>query len=270
MKNQLLVYLAILLTSCNLNAQQIEPFSIGDRVTMHSVLLDEDRVLNVYLPHSYTNDSILTYPVIYLLDGSANEDFIHISGLVQFGSYSWINMIPESIVVGIENVDRTRDFTSTTRDMDHLRDYPQMGGSEQFIKFLTEEVQPHIERHYRTNGTNTLIGQSLGGLLATEILFKIPSSFNNYIIISPSLWYDFEYLLGQDPQDLSAVNSIYIGVGKEGKIMEKVSKKLFKKIKKLKLDKTRINFQFFPKHDHGDVLHQAVYDAFDKTFTLKS
>ena len=45
------------------------------------------------------------------MDGSKDEDFIHISGIVQFGSFSWINMLPESIVVGIANVDRKRDFT---------------------------------------------------------------------------------------------------------------------------------------------------------------
>ena len=91
------------------SAQEVSDFSIGDRITMHSEILDEERVLNVYLPYGYSPDSSKTYPVIYLLDGSAYEDFIHVAGIVQFGSYSWINMIPETIVVGIENVNRNRD-----------------------------------------------------------------------------------------------------------------------------------------------------------------
>ena len=77
------------------------PLNIGESVTINSKILDEDRTLNIYLPHGYSADSTKTYPVIYLLDGSIDEDFIHISGLVQFGSFSWINMIPETIVVGI-------------------------------------------------------------------------------------------------------------------------------------------------------------------------
>jgi len=32
-----------------------------------------------------------------------------------------------------------------------------------------------------------IIGQSLGGLLASEILMKKPELFNKYVIISPSL-----------------------------------------------------------------------------------
>ena len=45
-----------------------------------------------------------------------DEDFIHISGLVQFGSFSWIHMIPESIVVGIANADRKKRFTYPTNN----------------------------------------------------------------------------------------------------------------------------------------------------------
>jgi len=86
-------------------------FSIGKTIKIKSKILNETRALNIYLPVNYLQDSLKTYPVIYLLDGSKDEDFIHISGIVQFGSFSWINMIPESIVVGIGNVDRKRDFT---------------------------------------------------------------------------------------------------------------------------------------------------------------
>ncbi|WP_274704102.1 alpha/beta hydrolase-fold protein [Polaribacter marinus] len=69
-------------------------FSIGKSIAIESTILKETRDLNIYLPLSYTTDSLKTYPVIYLLDGSKDEDFIHISGIVQFGSFSWINMVP--------------------------------------------------------------------------------------------------------------------------------------------------------------------------------
>lgn len=86
-------------------------FTIGKSINIKSAILKETRTINVYLPLNYHKDSLKQYPVIYLLDGSKDEDFIHVSGIVQFGSFSWINMVPESIVVGIGNVDRKRDFT---------------------------------------------------------------------------------------------------------------------------------------------------------------
>ena len=70
---------------------------------------------------------------------------------------------------------------------------PNNGGSDKFITFIEKELQPYIERTYSTNDSKTIIGQSLDGLLATEILFKNPKLFNHYIIISPSLWWRNAY-----------------------------------------------------------------------------
>ena len=69
-----------------------QPFVIGETITMTSEILNEDRILNIYLPQGYA-ESDKSYHVIYLLDGSADEDFVHIAGLVQFGSFSWINTV---------------------------------------------------------------------------------------------------------------------------------------------------------------------------------
>ncbi len=155
-------------------------FSIGKSIVIHSDILKENRELNVYLPLSYAKDSAKQYPVIYLLDGSKDEDFIHISGLVQFGSFSWINLLPESIVVGIGNVDRQRDFTYPSQNKKEQEDFPTSGKSADFMTFLENELQPFVNNHFRTTSTQTLIGQSLGGLLATEILFKKPALFDNH------------------------------------------------------------------------------------------
>lgn len=108
-------------------------------------------------------------------------------------------MIPESIVVCISNVDRRRDFTFPTRNELDKKDFPTTGQSQNFIGFIESELQPYIDEKYRTASTKTLIGQSLGGLLATEVLFKKPDLFDNYIIASPSLWWDDESLLQYTP-----------------------------------------------------------------------
>ena len=47
--------------------------------------LAEYRVLNIYLPEGYNKMDTVKYPVIYLLDDSANEDFIHIVGVGKEG-----------------------------------------------------------------------------------------------------------------------------------------------------------------------------------------
>ena len=245
---------------------KIKSLCIGEKIELQSEILNESRTINVYLPNGYSKDSLKIYPVIYLLDGSIEEDFIHISGLVQFGSFSWINMIPESIVVGISNVDRKRDYTFPTNNSEHKKKFPTSGQSESFINFIEKELQPLIEKQYRTDSNKTIIGQSLGGLLATEILFKKPDLFDNYIIISPSLWWNDKSLFDYIPTSYISSKSIFIGAGKEGQGMEEMAEKLYKKLNLQKNKNTNTYFQFFKELDHGDVLHQATYKAFELIF----
>src|SRR3954451_8589940 len=173
------------------------PFVLGEIHELQSKVLNEKRILNIYLPQGYNPNDSIRYPTIYLLDGSADEDFIHIVGLVQYNSFEWINQVKKSIVVGIATVDRRRDFTFPTTIEADRKSYPETGHSDKFIAFLTTELQPFIDKKFKTTRAKTLIGQSLGGLLATEILFKQPTVFNQYIIISPSLWWDNGSLLNK-------------------------------------------------------------------------
>jgi len=243
------------------------PLVIGEKIKIKSEILNENRILNIYLPNGYSKDSIKEYPVIYLLDGSIDEDFIHISGLVQFGSFSWINMIPETIVVGISNIDRKRDYTFHTNNKKLKKEFLTTGKSELFIDFIEKELQPFIKKNYKVNTVKTLIGQSLGGLLAAEILFKKPNLFDNYIIVSPSLWWDEESLLNYEPKKYQTKKSIYIAVGKEGDIMEREAKGLFEKLKIEKRENTALYFRFLENQNHGDALHLAVYFAFERIFS---
>jgi predicted alpha/beta superfamily hydrolase len=243
------------------------PFVLGRINEIYSKTLAEKRVVNIYLPEGYNEKDSTSYPVIYLLDGSADEDFIHIAGLIQFLNFPWVNILPKSILVGIANVDRKRDFTFPTSVSQDKIESPTSGGSENFISFIEKELQPFIEKNYKTNSSKTIIGQSLGGLLATEILFKKPALFTRYIIVSPSLWWNNESLLSTKPilSNSSSVQptSVYIAVGNEGKIMKNDAHRLISILRSYLPKKTVIHFQYFPHEDHATILHRAVYDAFE-------
>jgi predicted alpha/beta superfamily hydrolase len=125
---------------------QTKPFVLGEVDEIDSKVLLEKRTLNIYLPDGYNPKDTVAYPVVYLLDGSADEDFIHITGLYQFNSFEWINRVPKSIIVGIATVDRRRDFTFPTTIQEDLKKYPTTGHSDKFIAFLETELQPYIEK----------------------------------------------------------------------------------------------------------------------------
>ena len=251
------------------------PFVLGVIEKIQSKQLDEKRILNIYLPEGYNSKDTNRYPVIYLLDGSADEDFIHIVGLVQFNSFEWIKQVPKSIVVGIATVDRRRDFTFPTTIAADKQAYPTTGHSDKFISFIEKELQPFIEANYKTNTSKTIIGQSLGGLLASEILFKKPKLFNRYIIVSPSLWWDNGSLLNQPVPPLENTG-IYIGVGKEGltptkipRVMEVDANLLYEKIKGMENKTANVYFDYLPQENHATILHQAVSNAFRLLYPVR-
>jgi predicted alpha/beta superfamily hydrolase len=250
-----------------------KPFVMGiiDEIQSHE--LGEKRILNIYLPQGYSKNDTTKYAVIYLLDGSADEDFIHVSGIVQFYSFPWINLVPKSIVVGIATVGRRRDFTYPTTIQSDKEKYPTTGHSDKFIAFIEKELQPFIDKKFKTTGAKTIIGQSLGGLLATEILFKKPELFNTYIIVSPSLWWDNGSLLNISTGVLKEERKpmlVYIGVGKEGltqtalpRVMEVDANLLAEKIENVKSPDIKVFFDYLPKEDHATILHQALLNAFN-------
>src|SRR6476620_8148578 len=84
-------------------ADNSKPFVLGVTEEIESKELSEKRILNIYLPEGYNKSDTVKYPVVYLLDGSADEDFIHVVGLYQFNNFPWIERVPKSIIVGIAN-----------------------------------------------------------------------------------------------------------------------------------------------------------------------
>ncbi len=245
---------------------------IGDILKIESKELNEVRTLNIYLPYEYNPDSNTVYNTIYLLDGTMNEDFLHIVGLVQFFSLQFQS--PPSIVVGIANVDRKRDFTFHTDIKDLKKQFPTTGKSELFINFMEKELIPFIEKKYKVDKRRILIGQSLGGLLAIEILLKKPEMFTDYLIVSPSLWWDNESMLDDAVKLLSKNNdfsaNVYISVGEEEpKIMRKEAKAIFQKLSRFHEPKLQLKFNLIKKEDHASILHNSIYQAFEWIYKLK-
>ncbi|RUT71599.1 alpha/beta hydrolase [Flavobacterium cupreum] len=271
--NKFFTVIFLLFTSVLLFSQTGKPFVLGVIEEIQSKELGENRILNIYLPEGYKAEEATKYPVIYLLDGSADEDFIHIAGLVQFNSFEWINQVPKSIVVGIATVDRRRDFTFPTSIEKDQKRFASSGHSDKFIAFIEKELQPFIDKKYKTTASKTIMGQSLGGLLETEILLKKPTLFNHYVIVSPSIWWNNGSILRQDSpifqQNFMQETAVYIAVGKEGltpteipRVMEVDANLLAEKIKTSKSKNIKVFFDYLPQENHGTILHPAVSNAF--------
>ena len=255
-------------------AGEDKPLVLGWVHEIQSVSLGEKRTLNIYLPEGYNKNDTIKYPVIYLLDGGAEEDFIHIAGLVRYNTQPWINRFPRSIIVGIENTNRRRDFTFAVPNLDFVKrmgfkpeQFPAYGGSAKFIAFMEKELQPYIAAKYKTNDQKTIIGESLAGLMATEILLKHRSLFDTYIIMSPSLWWGQESLLAEAPGLLKNGTpkdiKVYVGVcsKEEDKIMYDDAVALSEVLKRYGGNRMKVYYDYLPDEVHATIIHQAVYNA---------
>jgi predicted alpha/beta superfamily hydrolase len=194
-----------------------EPIVIGNSLHLKSSALGEDRTINVVLPASYSKETAKRFPVLYLIDGAVDQDLLHVAGVLQLNS-AW-GRSSEAILVGIATKDRRRELTGVTHDPELLKKYPTAGSSAKFRAFIRDEVKPLVERSYRTNGYDAVIGESLAGLFILETYADEPGLFDAYGAISPSLWWDKEALSKRVAPTLGSRQEgrrLYFAVADEG------------------------------------------------------
>ncbi|KPF75081.1 alpha/beta hydrolase [Blastomonas sp. AAP25] len=202
-------------------AAQPVPITVGETHTLASKPLAQERVVNVYLPADYAT-SAKTYPVLYLIDGGLDQDFLHIAGTSALGAL-WARS-QDVIVVGIATKDRRRELTGPTQDAALIKEFPTAGGSAAFRAFIRDEVMPMVAKSYRTSGETGVIGESLAGLFIVETYLNEPDLFDHYAAISPSLWWDDERLAKASAALLvkpsAKPHRLYLTIANEGREMQ--------------------------------------------------
>lgn len=237
-----------------------DEISIGKKITIDSKILNEERTMLVYLPDGYEK-SETNYPVMYVLDGKWH--FHHATGIVQFLSSRGV--MPPTIVVAIANVDRNRDFTPTT-----IEKKANTGGADKFMSFITDELMPQVNKDYRTNPFEILVGHSLGGTFATYALLNNPEVFDAYIAISPYLMFDDNMLLAKAETDLrSSYNPdqyFYMTLGDEPKYTETVET-FAKMVKTTSPEGLELNYVHMTKENHNSIPHLSIYNGLEAIYT---
>lgn len=168
--------------------------------SISSKILRRDYELFVSLPASYAT-SQKRYPVLFLTD--ANYGFPLVRGignrLVVHG-----NKVQEFILIGLSYskgddpvASRNRDYTPT--DTTSGKGKELSGQAEQYRQFIEREVFPFVAANYRADMSHKIYaGHSYGSLLGLHILLTEPQMFDQYILGSPSLWYDKKIMFDQE------------------------------------------------------------------------
>jgi uncharacterized protein len=145
------------------------------------------------------------YPVIYVVDGNAYTAII--SEIIRINMGVGVqSRVEPAVVVGIgyptdrayDLTRRTLDFTSpaTTNRPGIQAGHDPTGGDVAFMNFIDGIVKPVIEARFKIDRSRqTLLGHSLGGLFTLLTMVNRPESFQTYIALSPSIWWNHDAVL---------------------------------------------------------------------------
>jgi predicted alpha/beta superfamily hydrolase len=184
---------------------------------IYSTILNEERRVIIHLPRNYSKDTLQKYPVMYILDGTSQDQ--HTADKITILSDA--GLIPEAIVVGLPNTrgnrerDQTPPFMRTNVD-DQNSPY---GAADKFLSFIEKELIPFVDSNYRTSDYRTLSGNSRGGLFVLYSLTEKPDLFQARFCYSTPVW-RFDNLMVKKTVEFlrssSNLNSfLYMSVGEK-------------------------------------------------------
>lgn len=181
--NKISIFIIVVFTAVLHHQSRAQPndknIATGKYVKVHSKILNEDRTILVNLPDDYETSSKI-YPILYILDGEDIHRLIRSLAAITF--YSGVRRFPKMIIIAILNTDRIRDMTPRK-----ILQRENSGHGDAFWEFIVSELNPYIERKYRSARYRILFGGSLAGMFTVYTLFDRPESFDVYIASRPTL-----------------------------------------------------------------------------------
>jgi len=248
-----------------------DPITIGETVTIDSKIMGEERVVLISTPPGY-DQSTQGYPVLYMTDGNAH--LTHTRGTVDFLAGN--GLMPQVIIVGVNNTDRTRDLTPThvaSREINgRVFENPTSGGAAKFLDFFEQELFSYVDEHYRTLPLRLFAGHSFGGLFALNALFTRPEMFDGMLAVSPSLNWDDELPNRQaktffdDRDELNVTLFVAMADEEEGDPRPNRLDRLEKALSSAETEGFEWHVMRMPDEDHGTVVLRAHYWGLRKFF----
>jgi predicted alpha/beta superfamily hydrolase len=245
-----------------------ETISAGERLTLPSKILGEERTVFVSLPASYGRGG-QKYPVLYLTDAQIN--FSHVRTTADFLARN--GFIPEVIIVGVVNVDRTRDLYATRADFKfkgRTIPFPNSGNADRFLAFFADELIPWVDSRYRTVPLRVLAGVSAGGNFALHAMRVKPALFQAVIAVSPWLaWDDRRELKMLEPflsSEQVKTRALFFSSADEGPGMRADLDGVTRALKARRATSLRWSSAAYPLETHDSTSLKGFYDGLRSVF----
>ena len=250
-------------------AQSGEPvreasISFGESYLLQSEILGDEREINVWTPPDFGPDRPIG-GVLYLIDGGQEQDYFHIAAISQLAALSWT--MDTFLVVGIETKNRRHELTPAPTRQVFQDEFPEAGGADEFRRFILDEVRPFIEARFETGSRNAIIGESLAGLFIADTMLKAPDSFDDFIAVSPSLWWDWTESYSAEelvPRTADAPpRRLLLASADEGFAMKSGTERFLSAVRAAPEGSVEIIHKDYAETErHETIFHQAALDAF--------
>lgn len=199
------------------------PITVGSIHTIRSSVYGKPQTITVRLPRGYADDPKRSYPVLFSVDGGPEQDFELLAGIAAEAEFS--TSFEPFILIGVETEDRYSQLTPPMTRLPLARLTENFGtrlkpdGAATFRRYLAEDVIPWATARYRTD-RKILTAASLGGLFVVDTFLEQPSLFDDYIALTPSLWWDGGRVADEAAAKMAAHGPsdrrIYFTMGDEG------------------------------------------------------
>ena len=199
------------------------PIVIGSAHRIASSVYGEEQLLSVRLPRGYDENPDRRYTVVFSVDGGPDQDFELLAGIAAEAEMS-CSFAP-FILVGVQTTNRYQQLTPEWKRLEPQRLVDAFGGAitpggaDTFRDYLERDVIPWAERRYRTK-RKALTAASLGGLFVFDTLLKRQELFDDYIALTPSVWWDGGRIVDDAAAKLAeqpaSDRRIYFTMGDEG------------------------------------------------------
>jgi predicted alpha/beta superfamily hydrolase len=225
------------------------------QANLHSAIMNEERRVIIHLPRDYSKDTSRKYSVMYVLDGTSQDQ--HTADKLTVLSDA--GLMPSAIVVGLPNTrgNRERDQTPPFMRRDVNDQNSPFGAADKFLSFVEKELIPFVESNYRTSGYRTLSGNSRGGLFVLYSLMEKPDLFQARFCYSTPVWRFDNLMVNKTAEFLRSSSGLdgflFLSVGeKETEQMIGGFNKLVESLKKIRVKRFRWVADYTPFAVHQD------------------
>lgn len=138
------------------------------------------------------------FPMLLVLDGNALFSTMAETER-RLSHRTEVTGVEPMVIVGVgpshtdlyDTAQRHRDFTPGAPLLAEDAGRFETGGADAFLSFLLDEVVPLATTQVSVDPSRiSLMGHSLAGYFALDVLTRRPTAFAGYAAVSPSIWWD--------------------------------------------------------------------------------